>query len=87
LHKAAATDPRRLLDARTAALDGSLVPGRKSRDTTVKRQGRPEVAIAGQACAGGMLFTLQHILHGGFSSNLQNLFVAVAHHAVVTTNN
>ncbi|WP_405518913.1 hypothetical protein [Streptomyces canus] len=45
------------------------------------------MAIAGQACAGGMLFTLQHVLYGGFSSNLQNLFVAVAHHAVVTTNN
>lgn len=84
-HEAAATDLRRFLDARAATLDGGLVPGRESRDTTAERQGRPEVAIAGQACACGMLFTLQYTFYGRFSSNLQNLFVAVAHHAVAAT--
>ncbi|MFI2511701.1 hypothetical protein [Streptomyces sp. NPDC018972] len=44
------------------------------------------MAIAVQAGAGSVLFTLQHIFYGRFSSNLQDLLVTVAHHAVVTAN-
>ncbi|MER5991096.1 hypothetical protein [Streptomyces viridosporus] len=44
------------------------------------------MAVAVQAGAGGVLFTLQHVFYGRFSSNLQDLLVTVAHHAVVTAN-
>jgi hypothetical protein len=69
-----------------ATLDGSLILGRKGRRTTSSWQGRPKVAVAVQAGAGGVLFTLQHIFYGRFSSNFQDLLVTVAHHAVVTAN-
>ncbi|MDT0572287.1 hypothetical protein RM704_33345 [Streptomyces sp. DSM 3412] len=86
MNEAALTDPGGLFGALAPTLDGSLKSGGEGRHTTVRRHGRPEVAVASQAGVGSVMLAFHLVIYRRLSGDRQNFLVAAAHLAVVCIN-